>query len=211
MSQTTQHTVHGTPADGHIGGVGASTYAAARGMSSESSGIVDVFNVGQVANSGSYSVWRGFLRFDTSGISGTVIAASLTMTPILLAYASTPYDIQIHQCVWSGVLDADREAKYDAAVVAPKDADWSNTSTLTLNQPATSKALDVGYINTDGDTTYAILSKQDVNNNEPIGLEVIGVGSQDHGIEAYRPFLTITTSAASRGGQIVRGVVHGQM
>lgn len=191
-------TVYGSTDDGYIEGGGFFvSYANARATSTFSLDTQYYFWVGQTEGDGAY-VDRGYWKFDTSGVSGSVINVTLTMT-VWFDSSTTDFVTRIHKYPWAGKIGDDREALYDGALASDYDADWRTTAGMSTNTPYVSSPLTNAYINQAGNTTYALLSQEDVENSAPTGAERIAIYTQEAATPAYRPYLSITTEAPPAG------------
>ncbi len=187
--------------DGFIRGQDTS-YAIAR----STSGYFDIagttIRVGQLFSSPNYSVWRGFLKFDTSAIGAGSVVNQVNLNLVATNdNSSTDFDVQIVKQVWSAqdpLTSGNKETAYDNCLSGTLDSSiWRNTSGMSLNTQYVSGNLDNSWINKVGNTYYSLRSSRDYSNTTPTGGEDIQIASQDNSTVAYRPTLTVVYSAGS--------------
>jgi hypothetical protein len=178
---------------------GPAAYATAR---STSTGYIDdtTMRVGQT-RSGTWSVYRALLLFDTSAIPDTDIISqvNLKLTCTDDQSGAADFDVQIAKQDWSAQNPVDagnREAAYDNCLAATADdAIWRNTNAISTNTEYTSGNLATAWPSKTGVTYYSLRSSRDYDNNTPGGAEYIAIAAQDHGTAGYRPLLAITHAA----------------
>jgi len=187
----------GNSADGMVYGAHA-VYATARSTSTGFSitSATD-YGVGQRLSAGTYTTYRGFLKFDTSAIPDNSDINSVKLR--LSAHSDdtdTDFDLEIVKFDWSAfdpITAANREAAYDGALAALADDNiWRNTAGVVLDNPYESGDLDPLWINKTGYTYYALRSKNDYDNVAPVGSENIGITTAEYSVAEYRPYLVIT-------------------
>jgi hypothetical protein len=185
----------GSTDDKYISGEGSS-YATAR--STSSSGINDTsLVVGQQSTSRNLStVYRAYLKFDTSAIGSTpvrqayITQVNLTLTCIT-DWSTADFDVQIVKHGWNS--DTTEQA-YDNCLSGTADNSiWRNTGGMASNTPYTSGNLDTSWVNKTGFTYYSLRSKEDYDNSPPATdvPEYVILASQSYATSAYRPILTV--------------------
>jgi len=101
--------------DGYILG-SASAYADARSTSGSSNTTGAEIIFGQRLSGATYSVWRGYLRFNTSTIPDDAIITSVRLYLKSSADNSTvDFNIKIYRYAWQSPLATYREANFDGA------------------------------------------------------------------------------------------------
>lgn len=184
--------------DGYVLG-SSGTYSTARTTStsyvSNSNGVY----VGQRLLTGTYSVLRSFLKFNTSGINIYATISQVNMKLVCTSDGSdTDFDVQIVKQNWSAqdpLSNTNREAAFDGCLAGTADnAIWRNTSGMSINTQYTSGNLDTTWINTTGYTYYSLRSSLDKAGTAPSGNELVFIASQEHATAVYRPILAITTT-----------------
>lgn len=150
-----------------------------------------------------YGVFRGFLLFDTSSITGAVTQVNLALT-VYQDLSDIDFDVQIVKQDWS---DQKQEDAYDGCLSGIQDNNiWRNTSGISTNTQYTSGNLSTSWVDTSGTTYYSLRSSRDKNNNEPTGSEYIDVYSADESTSSYRPTLTVTYSEGIATRKTLLGV-----
>jgi len=189
----------GSTADGYIRGYDTDTYAAARSTSDDYvTNSSTTLICGQTAY---FACYRGFLKFDTSGIGAgqNILQDNLNMT-VKTNISTTDFDVQIVKQDWSAqdpLSDANREAAYDNCLAGTEDDSiWRNTAGIATNTNYTSGNLDVTYPDPEGITYYSLRSSLDKAATEPSGDEYLIFYPQENATAAYRPYLTILYEAA---------------
>ena len=188
-------------ADGFVYGNDA-TYSTARSTSTDFYATSDIW-VGQKPPAGGYSCYRGFLKFDTSGIADgdTVTQVNLKLTPVV-DYSFADFDVQIVKQDWSSqdpLAAGNREAAYDNCLSGTADDNiWRNSSGISANTQYTSGNLSTAWVSKTGYTYYSLLGSTDASNSAPIMPEWLQFASQDNATSGYRPLLAVTSVA---GGQ----------
>ena len=212
-------TAYSTAADGYLRGYHA-TYATARGASTGKylSNTASSIYIGQnwVSGDGFYC-YEGFLDFDTSDIPDDATITSATLS--LYGYvdsSTTDFTIQARIFDWSasGLTTADWRSG------DPTDANSLDEYTLVASlstasyatgqyNALTSEAAFVANINKSG-TTYLVLnSSRHLNGDEPSGLELVRVYSNEQG-EGYIPKLVVEyTGGDSFVGMTVTKLLQG--
>jgi hypothetical protein len=189
-------TYYGETTDGYIG-AGTSTYAAAHANANQMSSTEVNIPIGQYGG-GWFGVYRGYLEFNTSGIddAATVTQANLYMTAYWDLTSSTDFTVRIHKYNWGSPIGyGNWQTNYDDILASTYDANWRNTSGMSLNTPYSSSNLDTTWIQKGATKTqYGLLSDRDLAATEPTGDEYMSVHSQESTTQAYRPYLSITTS-----------------
>jgi len=191
----------GSTADGYVAG-GSTIYATARSTATTYSTGGTTFTCGQVFFSPNYINYRGFLKFDTSGIGPgqNILQDNLNMT-VQQDNSAADFDVQIVKQDWSAqdpIETATREAAYDNCLAGTEDDSiWRNTDGIAVNTNYTSGNLDVTWVEPEGNTYYSLRSSRDLNADEPTAKEYIVLYSQENATAAYRPYLTILYEAAA--------------
>lgn len=180
------------------------SWATARG-SSDGYFSSTIVGAGVAEDGGDFQVYRGFLRFDTSPLSGYVIN-NVKMRLTLAVITGSNADEYIAEYDWSEwAVDltnaTKRETAWDgllAAAVAESFL-WGNTSIGTNTPTESSDNLSTDYINTAGYTYYGVLSYYDVNNVAPTTYYRHWFCSASHGTAAYKPILVVDYSEPAAG------------
>jgi hypothetical protein len=109
-----------------------------------------------------YYVWRGYLRFDTSGLDDGVTVTDVTLTlAVATDQSQNDFDVQIIEDAWDYPLSAgNRESNYDDVLAAALAAVWRNTSGMSTSTNYTSPSLTTSYVSLTGDTKYALRSSR---------------------------------------------------
>jgi hypothetical protein len=196
--------------DGYVYGYHDTSYSTARSTSTVLYTYTTIFLVGQydqTSEGGPYTIFRSFLRFDTSaiGAGSTITQVNLKLTPSDLENGAglTNFDIQIVKQDWSAqdpLSDTNREAAYDNCLAGTADDNiWRNTAGLWgyMNIQYTSGNLSTAWVNKTGNTYYSLRSNEDYNNSIPFADEFIYLYSQDCTTVAYRPILTVVHSGGA--------------
>lgn len=186
-------------ADGHVYGQNAD-YATARSTSSGYDSATNYVQIGQSEVTGTDTVWRAYLKFDTSAIpDGDVISQVNLKLVCVNDFSDADFDVQIVKQDWSGqdaLAAGNREAAYDNCLAGTADDNiWRNTSGISTNTVYTSGNLATGWPSKTGNTYYSLRSSEDYDNSAPSGSESIRIASQDNATSGYRPLLAITHAA----------------
>ena len=152
-------------------------YYTCRNASSGTIHSSGIFVVGQKLLESTYSIYRGFLFFDTSGIpSNAIIVSAIVTLPGGTVYNDTDFNITIRGA----------ESASNPLVVGDYDLthyDGDNLGELTTFPPITDNdykyftlnSVGIDYINRGGITKFVFLSKEDIDNSPPTNDEYIGV------------------------------------
>lgn len=190
----------GEAADGYIYGADGSTYANARNTSDGGSTAGTADYVGQDKVGSTYTCYRGYLSFDTSGVDDSLDVESATLNVCADADASTTnFLVQVYRYAWTEALaDAgNREANYDGAyggsatlegTLRDTAAGWSSGTYYSL-------AVSAAGINKTGDTKYALVSKEDVDNSAPDNAEYVQYRTADYAGTGSDPYLSVVMAA----------------
>lgn len=189
-------------ADGYIYG-GNATYATARSTSAGYASTGNSIYVGQYYTGTEYYIYRSYILFDTSSLSGyTVNQANLRLV-MLVDNSSLDFDVQIVKQDWAAqnpLSAGNREAAYDNCLGGTADNSiWSNTSSISTNTQYTSGNLDTNWINTSGTTYYSLRSHKDYGSTAPTTTEYITLATTSHPTTSYRPTLIVDYSEPSSG------------
>lgn len=184
--------------DGWVNGYNV-TYATARSTSAAFD-ITDV--IIQVGQTSAYRIYRGALKFDTSGIPDADIISQVNLSMAAAIDTSTDdFDVKITKYDWSAndpITAGNREAFYDGAIAATVETNqWRNTSGMSLDTQYVSGNLDTTWPSKTGNTFYGLLSSKDLASTVPTTNERISPHSQDALTAGYRPFLTVVHAAAA--------------
>lgn len=145
--------------------------------------------IGQRQNGG-YSIYRGFIRFDTSGISDR---ATIT-GGILSLYGSsdssaTDFTINIQE--WTGAADGLSEADFNANGSITYDDGAFSTTAWAVGSYNNITFSNLTIINAVGYTDLVIRSSRDIAQTTPTGLEFISAHDNEEG-PGYWPILYVT-------------------
>ena len=177
------------------------TYTTAR---STASGTFGALRCGQTTG---FVVLRSVIKFDTSsiGAGSTVTQANLSLM-VLENLTDTDFDVQIAKIDWSS---GTTEQIYDGILSADADDSiWRNTNGVSQNTRYTSGNLSTAWVSKTGYTYYGLRSSLDVAGTQPSNSERIYFYAPS-GVEAGRPILTVTYTAA--GGALLRVNMNGNM
>ncbi|MBC7233922.1 MAG: DNRLRE domain-containing protein [Chloroflexi bacterium] len=192
-------TIYGEAADGGIQGY-SSIYNNARNTSSGCSDSGVSVRVGQYYSGSGYTVYRGYMSFDTSGIpdDATILSAVLYLCASL-DQSSTDFDIRVYRYAWSEALCSNQEANYDGAYggSATLEGTLRNTSAGWSVGTYYSMTVATAGINVAGDTKYAVVSSRDVNGNTPTGYEYIDFYLTEQAGTDKDPYLVVTYAAGA--------------
>jgi len=139
--------------------------------------IAGSFMAGQLLVGSTYTIRRGFIFFDTSGIpSNALIVSAIVTLPIMDARNDTDFNIFIRgaESASNPLIAGDYDlTHYDGADLGrlttfPPVTD-NDYKYFTLN------SLGLDYINRGGTTKFVFLSKEDINNSPPTDNEWIYV------------------------------------
>jgi hypothetical protein len=200
------------------GSAAGSDYATARSTSTSQNNSNATFKVGQDFTTPTYSLWRSYLKFNTSSIGSgsTVTQVNLKMVIITKNLGGGNFDVQIVKQDWSAsdpISGSTRETLYDNCLAGTADDNiWRNTSGIAVNTQYTSGNLNTSWVNKTGYTYYSLRSSKDYANTAPTGAENVAPASQDNATSSYRPVLTVVladcTSVPNSGNyQITTGCV----
>lgn len=185
----------GESADGYIYGAD-SVYANAR-AESDGGGVAGTADyVGQQKDGSTYTCYRGFLSFDTSGVDDYLDVEAATLYVCADADGSTTdFLVQVYRYAWAeGLVDAGkREGNYDGAYggSATLEGTLRNTASGWSSGTYYSLAVAAAGINKTGDTKYALVSKNDVDNSAPSGYEYVLYRTADYAGTGSDPYLSV--------------------
>lgn len=194
-------TITAATTDGHIVGTGGlGDYATARSTSASSDPNSASWKAGQEWDGAGFSVFRGFMRFDTSPLAGATITAATLKVWKDSHTADSDYAMEIYRYAWASPLNGNEEADFDGAYGSGtlEGELWENGSYPADGAYATF-AVDPAGINTAGFTGYVLVSSNDVGNTEPVGFEAAVFSAAEHGTAGQRPVLEITYTPAAGG------------
>jgi hypothetical protein len=186
-------TYYGETTDGWLLGQNA-TYSVARDNSTNL--VATYIRVGQYPT---YTIARGYLEFNTSGINDDMAVTQANLYLMAINDSSlTDFTLRIHKYNWTSPLAAGtREADYDGALASTFDANWKNTADIFPFQLYGSDNLDTTWIQKgETKTKYALLSDRDVigSGTAPTQSEWINIADQGNATPEYRPYLSITAA-----------------
>lgn len=188
----TETTIYAESADGHMLGY-SSVYSSARADSDNCYASDVSSRIGQMY-SGSYSVYRGFLSFDTSGIpdDATVTSAMLYVCASL-DQSITDFELKVYRYGWSEALCSSQEANWDGAYGAGATLEGMLRNTSAGWNAGTYYSMTVAAsgINVAGDTKYTVVSSRDVNANTPSGNEYVDYYTTDYTGTDKDPYLVV--------------------
>ena len=150
------------------------SYAVARSTASD---ILAYPVVGQVEVSPDYNQWsvyRGFLKFDTSVIPADATITKVALRMVCSAERVTHYSIalQIIEHDWSAIdpiSAGNMEAVYDACLAASDFFVWvADMNAVLINTQYTGADMTIGYVNRTGNTYYSLRSSQDKDGTVPL-------------------------------------------
>lgn len=181
--------------DGLVSGVYTPTYSTARASSDNCAAYLDNNWVGQDYDPW-ISIWRNYMKFDTTSIPDTDNITQVNMKLTALYDSSTTdFDVKIVKYNWAAydpVCSGNQETVYDGILAATSDDNiWRNTSGMSLYTQYSSGNLDTNWVDKTGSTYYGLISAEDYNNSAPTNSEYIGVATQENATTGYRPVLTV--------------------
>jgi len=196
----------GDTADGYVLGIDSS-YSTAQSTATNHSSSGDV-TTGQTFNV-TYQIFRGLLKFDTSGIPDGDTISNVTMTLTANSdLSTTDFDAVIRKYDWSGQdpLDSsNRDTAFDGCIASSADDNiWRNTSGISTGTQYASGNLSTSWPSKTGYTYYGLTTSRE--GTTPTGNEFVGFASQNNFTASYRPFLTVTHASASRKSLALLGV-----
>lgn len=153
------------------------------------------------APAGDYTLWRLFLKFDTSSIPTYAVINSVKLRLTMESDRSTTdFDVQIVKQDWSSqdpIAAGTREAAYDGCLSGTADDSiWKNTNGLSVNTPYESGELSKTWVNKGGTTYYSLRSSLDYAGTAPSasasGNEDISIYMSEETTSAYKPYLVVT-------------------
>lgn len=166
--------------------------------------------VGQITG---YSVYEGFLEFDTSSIPDTDVVLSVTLEVYLVSDGSTAdFEIQARLHDWGSAITT---ADWVAGASLSGKTLLATLNTNGIGAPDSLKALasDAAFkdnINKTGVTRIILCSKEQVDNSAPTGNEYVILGAASNA-----PQLTVVHSGITGplvGGRLVgRGGLAGRL
>lgn len=199
---STETTIIAATTDGHVKGQ-AADYNTARGTATLYLVTDTNWIVGQRYTAGPiYRVWRSYIEFDLSGVTGPVTAAILRMK----CYAdssATDFDIMVMRHAWDTPFTAGNlESNFDGALVAVVECVFANSSTLVPGADNDSPPLDVKQIVPGGRVAFALVSSRDIAGTTPGGDEYVLFNSAEASAGSQpRLVLTIGGGVPVLGGE----------
>lgn len=186
----------------YIEGTSSATWATARGTSANYGSTT--ITCGGSQRDGNYKIYRGFLRFDTSGLSGyTITDVKMRLTLSVLTGSNDDQKIAEYDwSEWAGDLSnsTKRETAWDGLIsaAASEAFQWANTSVGTNTPTESTDSLSNDWINDSGYTYYGFLNGHDALDNPPADGYYYRhwICTASHGTASYRPILVVeyTTS-----------------
>jgi hypothetical protein len=194
----------GDAADGSVQGANAA-YATARSTSTSIDTAAAYFQLGQIPT---YSIDRGFQKWDTSAITAGMIVIQVNQKLTCRNDNSGhDFDVVIKKQDWSAqdpLAAGNREAAFDGCLAAAADDNiWRNTvngappNDFVINTQYTSGNLNTAWVNRTGYTYYSLISSRDVAASAPTVTDVINIYAQEAATAAYRPILTVVYYSGS--------------
>jgi len=164
--------------------------------------VTNDLTVGQMWIDPTYTVYRSFIKFDTSAIPDGDIITQVNMAMVCRAdQSATDFDVQIVKQDWSvqdPLAAGNMEAAYDGCLAADADDSiWRNTSGMDIETVYISGNLNTARVNKIGSTYYGLRSSLDDSNTAPDSIDRIYFAQPDHATEAWRPILTVLHSGGA--------------
>jgi hypothetical protein len=190
-----------TSLDGYIRSTGQSTWSAARSTSAVAGSSDTWYMVGTRLLSGSYYVYRGYLKFDTTAIpeNAEILKANVKLT-LYSDSSATDFNLRIYNYDWSiyDPFTSYREQAYDGLLATGSAyVTWRGTSGISINTTYTSPDIATSHVNKGGYTYFGLISDQDRNNTAPTNDRFVGVYYR-HIADAWkRPQLEVTYKLSS--------------
>lgn len=186
-------TVYSSLSDGHIMNDGTQ-YASVHDATSGS--VLDgasTFRIGQNYNPvpfPSYTIWRGFVFFDTSSIPSNMVITSATLSLYKDADLSpTDFDIVVQNGQPTYPHDPLQGSDYNKNHYS---GDGGSLNMVNFSGGYNDISLtNYSWINTDGTTKFCLRSSRDIDGNVPTGNEYVTVCSSDYPLGGRSPKLVI--------------------
>lgn len=158
--------------------------------------------VGQDYNTGSYNIYRGFVKFDTSSIgsSATVSAVAMSLSCRWIDTSWNDFNVQIVKYNWASLIPISShfQTAYAGCLSATVDDNiWRNTYGASINTPYTSGSLSTAWINKTGVTYYSLRCDYDYLYSVPAGPELVSFSAENDATPSYRPKLIVTYSTVT--------------
>jgi hypothetical protein len=159
-------------------------------------------HVGMTYAGSYYTLWRSFLKFDTSAIDDGATVSNVKLKLTWLADNSdTDFDISIINANWSAAdpcTSGNMDTVYDACHLPSSNiGSLGNSSSYSANNPITSGNITTSVVSKTGYTYIAVVSQRERGSEIPSGAEHVQFASQDHATSSYRPVLIVTLSSPS--------------
>jgi len=185
---------YGETVDGGITGNNPA-YATARSTSALCSTSQVVEQIGQRFQTGYYYVHRCYFSFDTSAIGGDTVTAATLYVCSHSDISVTDFLIQVYRYAWVEDLCTNKEANYDGAYGSGTlEGTLQDTADGWVSGTYYNLAVSTAGIVKDGDSKYALVSQEDVDNSAPTGNEYVYARMADYADTASDPYLDITHS-----------------
>jgi hypothetical protein len=196
----------GDSGDGQVYG-SSETYSYARIAASGHDTVGIVINTGQNVSGETYTVQRGFFKFNTSTIGGSATILQVNLQLVFSLIVNNPtFNVDVVRCDWSGqdpISSGNRNAAFNAVISSVKDATIINTGSASTDTPYVTPDLNTGYLDPNGATYYATRSSRDFSSVSPSSSERVLIHSREAGTAAYRPLLMVIYDPGPMGRFVV--------
>lgn len=160
----------------------------------------DKIAIGQKLFASEYSIFRGYLYFDTSALTSDVTVTGATLSLYGQSdYSITDFDLTVEQDMPTYPHDPLELYDFDKTLYDTTGSGGSLTtagfSTSGYNN-ITLNATGISWINRTGYTKFCIRSSRDISATQPTGYEYVWIHSYNDGIN-YAPKLTLTYTVSA--------------
>lgn len=186
--------IYGETAGGVIKGRDLNFYFLARDTSTSCEVGTTTAFIGQSWDFTFFNIWRAYLSFDTSEIPDDAIIKSARLYISAHGdFSDTDFLVQVYRYAWAEALCSNREANYDGAYggSATLEGTLRDTADGWVSGTFYNLAVATAGINKTGDTKYALVSKEDVDNSEPAGSEYVDIRTAEYAGTTSDPYLLI--------------------
>lgn len=190
----TTYTIYGDASDGYLQSASSSTYSTAQGSAASSDTSSTVFLTGQRKNGANYDIYEGFLAFDTSGVTGSVTAATLSLYGGFDA-STTDFDYQARLYDWGASLTTGDWIAAGSLSSQQLLASINTSSWAGSYMALTSDSAFPSSINKTGFTRIITCSSRVVAGTQPTGDEYCYASSADETGTTQDPKLVVSADA----------------
>ena len=183
-----------TTSGGYARNLVASDYATCRSATTGFAAVNGSLYTGQRLSGTDYTIWDGFLEFDTSSIpdGASIVSATLSMCPSNVSYLGTNFTINAYTGTsWGGgsltTADYQGSTEWGSLVLAASKSTSGMSAGTRYN--FTSELNFLTAINKTGYTRLILISSRTISGTAPTGNEYIYL--YDGGDSGYEPQLTV--------------------